>query len=107
MTPSQEKLFEFPLTPLSKALDGSHTNVKFWSFTSSTKFCYLLSLALQGKFTSTEVVSKLLYYSVEKGKNRLPLQKRVYPDFCELREPQSLVLCSVLNIRIALHGSRL
>ena len=44
------------------------------------KFCYLLSLASQGKFTSTSVVPKFLYYSVEKGKKRLPLQNIVHFD---------------------------
>ena len=71
------------------------------------KFCYLLSLASQGKFTSTAVVPKILYYSVRKGKTRLTLENGVYPDFSELLEHQSLLLCSALPIRMALHGSRL
>lgn len=71
------------------------------------KFCYLLSLASQAKFTSTAVVPKFLYYSVGNWRSRLSLQNRVYPDFCELQEPQRLLLCSALHIRMSLHDSRL
>lgn len=71
------------------------------------KFCYLLSLASQAKFTSTVVVPKFLYHSVGNWRSRLSLQNRVYPDFCELQEPQRLLLFSALHIRMSLHNSKL
>lgn len=67
------------------------------------KFCYLLSLASQAKFTSTTAVPKFLYYSVGNWRSRLSLQNRIYPDFCELQEPQRLLLCFTLRIRMSLH----
>lgn len=60
------------------------------------KLCYLLSLASQGKFTSTSVVPKFLYYSVEKGKKRLQLQNTVHFDlvnFLNLKAFYFALLC--------------